>query len=146
MGQIERLLPPRLNGSSRFRKQFLAVDDRRPGLLRQALSVAPGHWGRFPTLPRRVRSCKNGESCRIGAPRRFSRRYLSRCSGSLFADVPDPHSDGMSPHQFHLIWSEDAERFVGFRFLFAEAEAPCVAGRITGNRLWIGASSYVILA
>jgi hypothetical protein len=25
-GQIERLLPPRLNGSSRFRKRFLAVD------------------------------------------------------------------------------------------------------------------------
>jgi len=37
--------------------------------------------------------------------------------------------------------SEDAERFVGFRFLFAEAEAPCVAGRITGNQLWIGPSS-----
>src|SRR5215467_10515067 len=38
-----------------------------------------------------------------------------------------------------------AERFAGLRFLFAEAEAPCLAGRITGNRLWIGASSsYVI--
>jgi hypothetical protein len=59
----------------------------------------------------------------------------------LFADVPDPHSDWRSPHQFHWIWSEDAERFVGFCFLFAEAEAPCVARRINGNRLSIGASS-----
>jgi hypothetical protein len=39
---------------------------------------------------------------------------LSRSvSGSLFADIPDPHSDGISPHQFHWIWSEEAERFVG---------------------------------
>jgi hypothetical protein len=88
-----------------------------------------------------ARSYENGMSCRIEAPGRFSGRYLGRCSGSLFADVPDPHSNGISPHQFHWIWSEDAERFVGFRFLFAEAEAPCVAGRIMGNRLWIGASS-----
>ena len=88
-----------------------------------------------------ARSYENGMSCRIEAPGRFSGRYLGRYSGSLFADVPDPHSDGISPHQFHWIWSEDAERFVGFRFLFAEAEALYVGGRITGSRLWIGASS-----
>jgi hypothetical protein len=44
---------------------------------------------------------------------------------SLFADVPDPHSDGVSPRQFRWIWSEDAEGFVGFRLLFAAPEAPC---------------------
>ena len=75
-----------------------------------------------------------------GAPGRF--HALSRSVfGIIVCDVPDPHSDRISPHQFHCIWSEDAERFVGFRFLFAEAEAPCVAGRITGNQLWIGPSS-----
>ena len=55
----------------------------------------------------------------------------------MFADVPDPHSDGISPHQFHWIGSEDAERLVGFRFLFAEAEAPCVAGRIRWFRCYL---------
>ena len=49
----------------------------------------------------------------------------------MFADVPHPHSDGIGPHQFHWTWPEDAEQFVGFRFLFAEAGA-MLLGRITG--------------
>jgi hypothetical protein len=36
-GQIERFPPPRLNGRCQIRKRPVAVDDRRPGLLRQAL-------------------------------------------------------------------------------------------------------------
>src|SRR5215471_12761631 len=82
------------------------------------------------SLPARRRIWKSGSATPIGTTRRACAagcsRYLGRCSGSLFADVPDPHSDGISPHQFHWM-SEDAERFVGFRFHFAEAEAPCVA-------------------
>ena len=77
----------------------------------------------------------------IGAERAKPSREAKGTSAEGHFDPFPPHSDGLSPHQFHWIWSEDAEWFVGFRFLFAEAEAPCVAGRIMGNRLWIGASS-----